>query len=491
MVWTTEEGFIPIPRPFSPDWKVEIVRSDSTVDDVSNDILYCKFTLIATEGVGSFELKLDDSLNTYSSLYSGNETIKIYLDNDLTAATERFRGIIEKVPKSYTDSYYITLSGRHVSKELMNIMVSKSYTDTEVSAILTDLISNFLTGYTTTNVNTTSTTTTIDFIDENFWDCVKDLCSIANCDFYVDINKDFHFFARNSILSVQAIFPDEVITMSGLGDNIFDVKNRIKVYGQDSSGLIVLQTVDDTASQAIYGIIEAPPISDTTISTKDEAQKTGLGELAILNAKKFQGTVTTFGMPEVNAGEKIWISMPDNSIHNKYRILQITQEFGTDVLNGFHTTFEIEKPTKDLIYLLKDTQGSVTGTDTTINQNTTQMNFSFNLPFDDTTNIETMSGVTINEGKLILTSGSTTGIMESVTLETAVNITYVALRYVGTNTDTSIFEVSTDDGTTWTTLPRNTPTLISDGGNKLKVRVTLNVSGTTNPDLDSMVILYK
>lgn len=273
MVYITEDGFIPIPRAFTPDWKVEIIRGDTT-DDVSSYLLYGKYVPMVTEGIGDFEIKLlDDTTQTLGSRYTGTETVRIYIDNDITAATKRFEGKVEKVQKIYDDGgYQVKLTGRHISKELLSLMVSKSYTGTAISSILTDLISSYLSGYTTTNIVATTATTTISFVDEPFWDCVKDLCELANYDCYIDNSKDFHFFARNSILcSTQAIYPAEMMKNEGLGDTTFDVVNRIRVYG--ASGIVY--TADDLNSQATYGVIEGSPISDTSITTYAEAKKTG------------------------------------------------------------------------------------------------------------------------------------------------------------------------------------------------------------------------
>jgi hypothetical protein len=273
----------------------------------------------------------------------------------------------------------------------------------------------------------------------------------------------------------------------GLGDTTFDVVNRIRVYG--ASGIVY--TADDLNSQATYGVIEGSPISDTSITTYAEAKKTGDAELVLYNAKKFQGTVTVFGFPDVNAGEKIWVSLPDQSIHNKYRILQITQEFGTEVDVGFQSTFLIEKPIKDLSMVLRDYKQATSGKDMSSVENPNQMKFSLYLPFDDTTNIETLNGTTLSNGKLILTSGSSTGTIESITTTVSNNVTEVELRYEGSNVDNCTFQASVDDGETWQTITRNTLATITNTGNLLKLKVTMNVTGSTRPEFDWISLLYK
>ena len=497
----TENGFIIIPRVFSPEWKVTITRTDGTIDDVTNDLMYCKYSLLATEGIGDFEVRVDNTDEKYGNLYTGTEIVKIYLDNSSIAVTERFRGKIEKIQKKYSNGHFqISFTGRHVSKELLEILVSKSYSNIEASVILTNLISNYLGGgsqpgpYTSANVTNSGVNITIDFVDKPFWDCVRDLCNLSNCDCYVDKDKDFHFSTRNSILNTsEVVWVGEIIDSTGLGDTTFDIRNRQRVYGVDNSGLPIVYTSDDTISQVTYGIIEGPLISDNSIKTIEEAKKRADGELVLYKEKKFQGDVIVYGFPDVNAGEKIWVSLTEQKIHSTYRILQITQEFGHDVDVGFKSSIKIEKPIKDITYVIRDAQNSISGKDKSKSLNPDQLKFSYNFPFDDSSNIENAIDCSVVDGKLILNTGKTYGIMTSVSLNTPDTITQVEINYVGNYLDQCIFEISANNGDNWTLVSKNiiTDIIISKQGSSLKARITLNQSNDMTPEIESFVLLYK
>lgn len=484
----TDDLFIGIPRRFKPDWKVELVK-DGVAEDVTDDVIYGKFTLLATEGISDFEIQLNDSQQTYQK-YIGTETVRIYIDNDTLATTKRFEGTIEKIKNQITDTLQVTFSGRHISKELLNTLVSKSYTDTEVSAILIDLISTYLTRYTTESVTASSVTTSADFADQPFWDCVKSLCEIANFDCYVDDSKTFHFFERNSILNNdEGIYEYELINLSGLGDTMLDIKNRVRVYGQDSSGMPIVWTADDINSQNQYGILEAFPISDTSIQTVEGAKKRAEGELALQMNKRLQGTVIVYGLPSIRAGEKIWISLPEQSIHDKYRVLSVLQEFGTNIDVGFKSTLTIEKPVRDLSLLMRDMNVNISGKDTSKSQNPNQLKYSYNNPFDDQTGL-ILSNTVLSNGSLILSSGFDTGTAESIAVDTASNVGQVELKVSGNALDTSVFQVSTDGGYTYENISINALKTLSNAGNRLVLKITLNVSGTTNPEIYGASLLF-
>ena len=71
--------------------------------------------------------------------------------------------------------------------------VTEEYIDTPCSEILKDIVAKYLTGFTVTNVETSTTDTNVTWNNKPLYDCILDLVSIAEFDCYVDSNKDFHF----------------------------------------------------------------------------------------------------------------------------------------------------------------------------------------------------------------------------------------------------------------------------------------------------------
>ena len=115
--------------------------------------------------------------------------------------------------------------------------VTKSYTNTEVSVILKDIIATYTTGFTVVNVNTTTTTTTIGWEDAPMWKVYIDLCNESGFDLYVDNTYDFHFFESNTIENIQEaiIEEDNLLSQEGLTNVTYDLINRVKVEGKDNA----------------------------------------------------------------------------------------------------------------------------------------------------------------------------------------------------------------------------------------------------------------
>ena len=399
----SSEAPIFIPRRFTPERTITIAGRD-----ITDDIIYGICRIPVTENLGDFEITLENSTAAYN--YTGDEEIIISLDYT-NGTTQQFKGQIEKA-NAIEDlnaqfPFVFKATGRIQEGELLDILVTKSYTNTEVSAILTNLISTFLTGYTSTNVEVTSPAinTNITFVDKPFWYCVQDLCDIADADCYVDVDKDFRFFKKNSkqITNEFVSSAQNLLIMEGLGDNIIDIKNRVRVYGEDLAGNPVIYQTDDTSSQNEFGV-KSITVTDTNIKNETDAQKRAEGEIAISKLKKLKGFVKTLGMINATPGGVIWISVPEQSIHNKYKITEIIHEFGFTIESVWETTLEVETLSKDPNILLRDLVKNIEGKDQPKIFNRENMKFSYNLDFSDSSKHGTFTNTRIVNRSLRLTT---------------------------------------------------------------------------------------
>jgi len=450
-------------------------------------LLYCEFDRPVTEAVGKCKIIIDNNDETYSGKFSGGETIRIYIDMS-NATTKQFEGTLEK-PEMVFGEYGNTLeiAGSHVSAELVDKTVTKSYTNTAISTILTDLIDTYASGYTANNVSTCSTLATVSWFHKPFWSCVVDLCQLANYDCYVDNDKDFHFFERNSIdCELDAVvFEDNLIELTGLGKDTTDVKNRVIVYGEDDQGLPIIYTAEDAGSQSSYNVKEHI-IKDTNIKTMAEAEDRAKAELALLKEPEIKGQVRSYGLVHINPGELIVISSPPHQIHARFRVTKITHII--DMAN-FFTDLEVEKIIKGIPYYFRKRKEKEIALQKILNPN--ELKYSYNFTFDDDSNIESHSGTETKNGKLILSSGQTSGTMITTTHTANDNISQVELKFVGSNLDNSTFEISVNDGMNYETITRDKLFTVSHTGNQLKLKITLRESGTTRPEIDSLALLYR
>lgn len=121
-----------------------------------------------------------------------NNLNKIFAGNiiQITGVTDGLAQTLEIVVKDY-------------SNLLDSQLVSKTYTNTPCSAIISDLLNTFTDGsFTMANVNVLATIPSVVFNYVSISECMKRLVAlIPGYDWYVDYNKDIHFFQVGAVLS--------------------------------------------------------------------------------------------------------------------------------------------------------------------------------------------------------------------------------------------------------------------------------------------------
>jgi len=479
VIFANEENFIWEEQPQPFNWKFEI---DGT--DVSDDVLVAEITKASTDTIGSFVLQLNNATGNYT--YNGGETFIFYADL-ADASTKIFEGKVEKVNNDYNrQGYIVLLEGSHVSLSLLDKTITKSYSNTYVSNIVKNLVSEYLSGYTTTNVEDINISATVNWSNRAFLDVMKDLCDLGNCDFYVDDDKDFHFFTKESKLCTTDAISGEktgnLISLSGFGINTTEVKNNIIVYGQDENGLPIIATSPDATSQTSYGTKDFI-INDTDIGTYEEALDRAVIEKDMRKDTKTTGSVVSRWLLGLNPADKLWVSIPDREIHGKYVIRQFTHRFPS-----LSTTVEIYKKKDRLPELLKKRVQKDLQNQNIINPD--EMSDTYNFAFNDTTDLS-LTNTAVTQGELVLSSG-TSGTAESAARSSDSTITSIRLRVSGQDLGASTFEISANNGVTWDTVSLDQTTTLSSTGKNLKWKATLTSdSDNTYPKMGSLSLAYK
>ncbi len=478
------QAFIWVPRNQTTAYIIKIGGTDYTTEVLGGGNI--EFSKNLCPDVGSFKFNLENSTGQFSDLFSGGETVQIYLDF-ASATTKRFEGVLERVENVQDDSgYVLKCEGTHLTGKLLDITVTESYSgNTLVHNILKDIIDKYLSGqgFTDANVSSFSELPTIQWQNKPFWDCVADLCTIAEADCYVDDNKDFHFFAKNSITTTTeaAVWNDTLISIEGIGSDTVEVRNKVIVYGKDDDGNVIIYTASDSSSQTTYGIKEKI-IRDEDIKTYAQAKERGDAELALLKEKENSGKVTSWILPSLQPGEKFYVISPLQKIHLAYRGVQVTHKLPDEI-----TEVDIEK-TKSLPKLFKDRIKKEMALEAVENIN--KMDYSYNFPFSDYSNIDTgasTSNIRVADGFLSLSSG-TTGTMISNARETDFDITLVEIRTKGEAYSDAVFYVRANDGDAWQTISLNTPASLDVSGNRLALKVSINSASTR---IDSITVMYR
>ena len=117
--------------------------------------------------------------------------------------TQIFGGIIVKIEK-IIDSNGILIyktQAKDYSQIMDGKLVFKEYVNQSMGDIIADLVSSYMpTGFTANNISATSSAVIVTNISFNYEapsKCLKALADLINCDWYVDVNKNIHFFEKD------------------------------------------------------------------------------------------------------------------------------------------------------------------------------------------------------------------------------------------------------------------------------------------------------
>ena len=472
-----------IPPAALPCYRVTITRRDGTIDDITDIILDGSYKDGVTETIGSFTILIANGNNNYTGVWIGNEILKVYIDYGTSATTLRFRGRIEKI--SYPNNN-VKIIGRSESLKLTTITVTKSYTNQETSTILTNLVSSYASDFTVSNVNVSSTNLTISWNQKPFWECVKELCSAAGFEAYVDANLDFHYFATGSVKNTtECVVHDyNILDITEFAKDYSQVKNRIILYGSTDVGTLIC-TKEDSNSFSEINRWQEEIVNDTNITTYQEASDRADFELSTKKDPMITGDITSICLPTIAPGEQVRISAPESNLApNYYNILSFTQKFKEGDVP--QTLLTVEKEPRTISHVIKDR--IVKESQKTDITNPYEMRYSYNLPFDDDSYTLSHANTQVSEGFLKLISGQTTGTFISIDRTTASTVTQAQIKVIGETLPGTNYWLSTNSGMTWESVSKDELFTFSSTGSKIAIKVELNDSAT---QIDSIAILYK
>jgi hypothetical protein len=206
----------------------------------------------------NFILQAPDSVPT-----AGQEVI-VYRD---TTDNKLFGGVIINAKQTklspsediYYRDYAYSVECIDYQRQLDRFLVNQTYASSSCKTIIDDIVANFTDsalGFTTNNVETGPTVTKANFSYQRVSDALSKLADLVGYDWYVDADKDIHFFQRKTILApyniqddlaVAGVVPTEPVgklatdVLAGIGGNVvfdFDltpdymqVRNRVIVRG--------------------------------------------------------------------------------------------------------------------------------------------------------------------------------------------------------------------------------------------------------------------
>lgn len=483
--------YVWIPPVNTANYKITIEDSTGTINDMTDIISFFEIEDGVTESIGKFQLNVWDPNETYKSLFTGNEIVRYYSDYAATATTLRFRGRIEKPSKR---GNRLKLTGRSEGVKLIDVTVTQSYTDTETSEILKDIVNKYGPQFTVTNVTTSNTKLTVNWYQKPFWDCVQELTTAAGFDCYLSALLDFHYFETGSVVNTTEgiIHDNNMLDVGDFAPDLAEIKNRVIVYGAEQQGIKIMYTAENDDPDSKYSVdsdfgVREEPIEDTNVTSETMAQQLADATLAQRQNPPIVGDVKGTLLATIQPGQSIRISSPADDIQpGNYQCAKYKQTLDIEGGGVLATTVSILKEPRKIYHVIKTIiENQNKGKDTSINPE--EMRYSYNFLFN--TDEGSHDKTEITDGILKLQTGQSSGKWVSPTRTTPSNVSAIYLVVNGETLTGATYRVTGNGGQNYQTATnRGRTDLTTATGSQLSIEVSLT---DTKTQITSLSVQYK
>jgi len=243
-----------------------MIKNKLQVNSVTfDDVLTIKVnrTMHDSNASSTFTATFDTPFGKHKSDFTVGQTVDIFADQD-DATTKIFSGVIEKIRFTGRESTQkLTLSGRDFSLRLQDLTAQPQvFTNTEVSEIVTGLLtSNSVPDITVNNVSVTTTTLNrMSYNHESLFDALNELATMSNSIFWVDEDKDLHWIERKSSSSGVTIGDSQNNLLdSDLNRSREGMSNIIYVYGDRYlSGFKEQLSIGSPVGGSVFTLLSRP-----------------------------------------------------------------------------------------------------------------------------------------------------------------------------------------------------------------------------------------
>lgn len=224
--------------------------------NVSNRVQRIKVKRKATDGVGTFELTLDNHDGIYNSGFSADLPVSIDLGTSLNSPTYQFfKGYVDVAVDTFTQDenakviQALTILGRDYGQDSQNKTVwavNAERIGKIVEGLLkygaSPILDGLPTGYTEISYTDPGGTPQVFFDSKgrtHISTCLKELLQNANYDGYVDLNKTFKMFPIGTVSSGIQLFMlnndsrNNLLHVEHTRFDAFELRNVILAYGKN------------------------------------------------------------------------------------------------------------------------------------------------------------------------------------------------------------------------------------------------------------------
>lgn len=176
----------------------------------------------------------------------------------LDGATKIFAGKIHSVNKVIESDNRVRyrVRAKDYSYDLDRQLVIEGYEDKTVEYIIDDILSNFTDGsFTDTNVVCALTITKVTFDRITVTDAIQKLADLVGYSWYVDYNKDIHFFEKNTnpaIFNITDGDGNHIPATLRVENDLSQIRNRVFIKGGEIEGSSRTEYFDGDGAKLLF-----------------------------------------------------------------------------------------------------------------------------------------------------------------------------------------------------------------------------------------------
>lgn len=245
-----------------------------------------------TSIIDTRSLQIKDKLNnrtnecTFAIKKYGSEGIKPSLDDEVIVTlngTVIFGGVIvsydESVEGKNVLNYDITC--KDYSQYLNRRLVTERYEDMTINDIIADLLDVYAEDFTNNNVIAPVTIDSISFNRITVSQCLDKLAKLVSYSWYIDNEKDIHFFSKNTEVSpfnITDTSNNYIYESLNINKDLSQIRNKIIVQGGEEVGVERSQSFDGDGTNNIFTLAYKYS-SLPTVTVDSVAQNVGIENL--------------------------------------------------------------------------------------------------------------------------------------------------------------------------------------------------------------------
>lgn len=478
-------------------FEVTITDSNGVTTSVKDDLLFLQviWPTIRKGGIGSFNLRLSSNERKYLDKYVKGNIVSVYID--YTDGTSLYKTFYMEEPRyGYSNGYLVYIKGRDYPQLADDRITVDFSSGIEAKDAFETIVSdNYSSVVNTTGVSSAMNTTIYGGYELSPpVQIFADILERVGYDGRLESDGTITTFEDTGVLSTTETFilGQNIKSLSGFGTESNKEKNKTLIIGGDLEGCPLLRMKQNTTQQTLTWK-KTDVFKKSSIKSLDDAEEVAITKNTENAVLEDSGTGTSLLMATLKPGQQIMCSMPDCKLIGDYFVGKLTLTLSPD--EGGKTTLDLnETEDADSSFLIRERERREA--ERTLDNPNAMTDTLILFDFNNEDGIESLTNLTVENGKLKLVTGQSEGTMISELFTADSNFINYEVRGQY-NDDSELLEVhaSNDNAYSYKQIgigdfnDKQVLTLLNKKG-RLKVVLRSNASNS-KPELDSVCMLVK